>query len=110
LYLDLGAGLRPLIALLTRYLPKGGAGQHWTRDGGPETKWMSRIYGQTPSEDFIDDVPRLARLRGPRQITPADPPDLVTFADVKDPKRSERSSGDAGPKHHLECNHAREHG
>jgi hypothetical protein len=52
-----------------------------TRDTKP-----SRIYGQTPSEDFIDDVPRLARLRGPRQITPADLPDLVTFADVKDPK------------------------
>ena len=31
-------------------------------------------------------MPRLARLRGPRQITPADLLDLVTFADVKDPK------------------------
>jgi hypothetical protein len=86
LYLDLGPGARPLIALLTRYLPKGGAGHHWTRDAGPETTWMLRIDGQTPTEKYIDDVPRLANLRGPRQITPADLPDLVTFADVKDPK------------------------
>jgi hypothetical protein len=85
LYLDLGPGARPLIALLTRQLPKGGSGQHWTRDAGPETRWMSQIYGQARSEDFIDDVPRLARLRGPRPITPADLPDLVTFADANDP-------------------------
>jgi hypothetical protein len=28
----------------------------------------------------------LARMRGPRKITPDDLPDLVTFADVNDPK------------------------
>jgi len=86
LYLDLGPGERPLIALLTRQLPKGGAGRHWTRDAGPETRWMSRVYDQTPSQDFMEDVPRIARMLGPRQITPADLPDLVTFADVNDPK------------------------
>ena len=85
LYVDLGPGARPLVALLTRYLPKGGSGRHWTRDAGPETRWMSRIYDQTPSQDFIEDVPRLARMRGPRPIAPADLLDLVTFADVKDP-------------------------
>jgi hypothetical protein len=85
LYLDLGPGSRPLIVLLTRYLPKGGSGQHWTRDAGPDTRWMSQVYDRTPSQDFIVDVPRLARMRGPRLITPADLPDLVTFADVKDP-------------------------
>jgi hypothetical protein len=85
LYLDLGPGARPLIALLTCYLPKGGSGRHWTRDAEPGTRWMSRVYDQTPSQDFIDDVPRLARMRGPRPITSADLPDLVTFADVKDP-------------------------
>jgi hypothetical protein len=85
LYLDLGPGARPLIALLTRYLPKGGSGRHWTRDAGPGTRWMSRVYDQAPSQDFIDDVPRLARMRGPRPIAPADLPDLVTFADFKDP-------------------------
>ena len=32
------------------------------------------------------NVARLARLRGPRRSTPADLPDLVTFADVNEPK------------------------
>jgi hypothetical protein len=85
LYLDLGPDARPLIALLTRKLPKGGSGRHWTRDAGPETRWMARVYDQTPSQDFMEDVTRLARLRGPRPIAPADLPELVTFADVKDP-------------------------
>jgi hypothetical protein len=84
-YLDLGRGARPLIALLTRKLPKGGSGRHWTRDAGPDTRWMSRVYDLAPSEDFIDDVRRLARMRGARLITPSDLPDLVTFSDVKDP-------------------------
>jgi hypothetical protein len=47
---------------------------------------MSRIYGAMPSSDFIDDVPRIARMRGPRPISPADLPDLVTFVDFNDPK------------------------
>ena len=34
----------------------------------------------------MEDVPRLALLRGPQQIAPQDLPDLVTFADVKIPK------------------------
>jgi hypothetical protein len=33
----------------------------------------------------MDDVPRVARLRGPRKISPNDLPDLVTFADMRDP-------------------------
>ncbi|WP_145662233.1 hypothetical protein [Bradyrhizobium stylosanthis] len=33
----------------------------------------------------MDDVPRVARLRGPRKISPNDLPDLVTFADMGDP-------------------------
>lgn len=87
LYLDLGPGARPLIALLTNQLhPKYGDEQRWTRDAGPETRWLSRIYGLTPSKDFMDDVPRIARARGPRKITTADLPDLVTFADINDPK------------------------
>jgi hypothetical protein len=85
LYLDLGPGARPLIALLTRQLPKGGSGRHWTRDAGPGTRWMSQVYDQAPSQDFIEDVPRLARMRGPRPIAPSDLPDLVTFADISNP-------------------------
>ena len=85
LYLDLGPGAPPLVALLTRQLPKGGAGRHWTRDAGPDTRWMTQAYGQTPSQHFLEDVPRLARMRGPRPIAPTDLPDLVTFADVSNP-------------------------
>ena len=36
---------------------------------------------------YMDDVPRIAQMRGAREITPDDLPDLVTFADVNDPKR-----------------------
>jgi hypothetical protein len=34
----------------------------------------------------MDDVPRIGRMPGPRKIAPNDLPDLVTFADVNDPK------------------------
>ena len=34
----------------------------------------------------MDDVPRIAKMRGPRKISPAQLPDLVTFAEVNDPK------------------------
>jgi hypothetical protein len=34
----------------------------------------------------MDDVPRIARMRGPHRISPTDLPDLVTFADINDPK------------------------
>lgn len=98
LYLDLGPGARPLIALLTSRLasqlrPKdskdrswqlGKAG--WSLEAGPGITQMSRIYGLALSKDFMDDVPRIARMRGPHAITPADLPDLVTFADINDPK------------------------
>jgi hypothetical protein len=83
LYLDLGPGARPLIALLTSQLhPRYGKDIRWSRDGGPSLRLMSRLYGIPPS----GDVPQIARLRGARQITPDDLPDLVTFADIKDPK------------------------
>jgi hypothetical protein len=94
LYLDLGPGSRPLIALLTSQLenelrPKinndwqrGKPG--WSRSAGPGG--LFRIYGLTASGDFMDDIARIAQMRGARAITPADLPDLVTFADINDPK------------------------
>jgi hypothetical protein len=83
LYLDLGPDARPLIALLTSHLyPKYGENIRWSRDGGPSLRLMARLYDIAPS----GDIPRIARLRGPREITPGDLPDLVTFADVNDPK------------------------
>jgi len=97
LYLDLGPGTRPLIALLTSRLvsalhqnhgkpqdwQRGKAG--WSPDAGPGSV-LFRIYGQVSSDDFMDDVKRIARVRGPRAITAADLPDLVTFADINEPK------------------------
>jgi hypothetical protein len=86
LYLDLGPGARPLIALLTSYLhPKYGKEKRWTRDAGPDDNLLSRLYGP-PSANPLDDVSRLAGMRGPHRIVPADLPDLVTFADINDPK------------------------
>jgi hypothetical protein len=97
LYLDLGLGAKPLLALLTSRLesqlrPKevkdrswqlGKAG--WSPDGGPASVLL-RIYGLARSENFMADVARMARMRGPRAITLADMPDLVTFADINEPK------------------------
>jgi hypothetical protein len=86
LYLDLGPGVRPLIALLTSSIhAKYGVDRRWSRDAGPNDNLLALLYGP-PSADFMDNVARLARTRGPRRITPADLPDLVTFADVNDPK------------------------
>jgi hypothetical protein len=89
LCLDLGPGARPLVALLTSQLhPKYDHGRllHWTRDAGPALDLLSQLNGQALSVDYVNDLPRIARMRGPHRIAPADLPDLVTFADVNDPK------------------------
>jgi len=86
LYLDLGPGARPLIALLTRQLHViSGKERRWTLDAGPGTTQMSRLYGDPPSKNFMDDVSRIAQRRGPRKISASDLPDLVTFVDINDP-------------------------
>lgn len=81
LYLDLGPGARPLIALLTSHLHEKRGGTVWDWSGG---SLLSRLYG-LPSEDFMDHVAHLSRMRGPHRIDLEDLPDLVTFADVNDP-------------------------
>jgi hypothetical protein len=87
LYLDLGPGKRPLIALLTNQLhPKYDKEMRWSRDAGPSDNLLFPLYGVTPSADFMGDLRRIAVVRGPRRLAPADLPDLVTFADVNDPK------------------------
>ncbi len=88
LYLDLGPGARPVIALLTSYRPSPPVGHSniWTLDAGPSTELMCRIYRLVPSADYRDDIPRFGRLRGPHRITSDDLPDLVTFTDINDPK------------------------
>jgi hypothetical protein len=89
LYLDLGPGRRPLIALLTSQLhPKDSRKQSWVRDGGPDENLLSRLYGVSLSESasLLNYVARIARMRGAHEITANDLPDLVTFADINDPK------------------------
>lgn len=88
LYLDLGPGARPLIALLTSQLhPKYGAEIRWTRDWGPSANLFQQLYGlKPPTDKVIEYVSSLAGMRGAHSITPNDLPDLVTFADTKDPK------------------------
>jgi hypothetical protein len=85
LYLDLGPGARPLIALLTSQPhPKYGKDLRWSRDAGPDDNLLSQLYGPT-LPDLLDDVSRIARTRGAHKIAPNDLPNLVTFADMKNP-------------------------
>jgi hypothetical protein len=88
LYLDLGPGERPLIALLTSHLhEKKNIGVVWDWSG---VGLLSKSYGLETSlkngDSLLDWVVRLSHMRGSTKITPADLPDLVTFADVNDPK------------------------
>ena len=86
LYLDLGLGARPLIALLTHRLRRKSADAiSWSSEAGPDTRLLLQFYGEKSSEDFMDDLRRVAAKRGSRKLSPDDLPDLVTFADVNDP-------------------------
>lgn len=86
LYLDLGRGQRPLVALLTKdYMRPESSG--WSYEH--PTKLLGRVYGeQLQPGDTSGDAwrERIFQHRGAKEITPADLPDLVTFADVNDPK------------------------
>lgn len=93
LYLDLGPTKRPMIALLTSQLHPVYAKNdleyqkriRWSRDAGPGYNLLAELYGP-PLDDRLENVARIARMRGAHRITPDDLPDLVTFADIKDPK------------------------
>lgn len=89
LYLDMGASRKPLIALLTRPRPKhigSDRTQIWSET---EPTWMlARLYGDPikNSGDYIDVATRLSKARGPRSLSPAQLPELVSFDNVADPK------------------------
>ena len=85
-YVDLGEGARPLVAAMGPYRPQKG-GFRWG-EGKPDIDGLLRLYGEPAKseETLIDRMRRLARMRGPRVLTASDLPDLVTFADVNEPK------------------------
>ena len=84
-YLDLGPGKRPLIAVMTLRTIKS-KGMVWA-EGLPDGPYILSLYGEPEkSSDGRVVFDRLQDLRGPRPMTPDDLPDLVTFADIKDPK------------------------
>ncbi|MEH2524893.1 MULTISPECIES: hypothetical protein [unclassified Bradyrhizobium] len=78
LYLDLGPGAPPLIALIGRQT------QPSSRQWRPTTQ-LSRLYDIPLSADVMDTLAQIARKRGARTIAPNELPDLVTFANVNDP-------------------------
>jgi hypothetical protein len=84
LYLNLGAGRRPLIALLTRI--NRAEEVRWLEDS-PSLVLAKVCLGGAGDLDWIEMAMRFKeRCRRPLRITTADLPDLVTFADVQDPK------------------------
>jgi hypothetical protein len=85
-YVDLGEGARPIVAVMAPYGPKIG-GFRWG-EGKPDITELLRLYGApaTSAETLIDRMKRLARMRGPRTLTPGDLPFLVTFTDISEPK------------------------
>lgn len=85
-YVDLGQGARPIVAAMGPYGPQKG-GFRWG-EGKPDIDRLLLLYGEPakPNETLIDRVRRLARTRGPRALTASELPDLVTFADINDPK------------------------
>jgi hypothetical protein len=86
LYLDLGAGRRPLIALITKQLhPRPEKDAAWSPDGGPGISLIARIYGKALSENLLEQAAAISRMRGAREVAPSDLPDLVTFADTNNP-------------------------
>jgi hypothetical protein len=90
LYLDLGPGRRPLVALLTKRLPdnigprEAMRWRHWIGDA--PTTLLALLNGQKfPMDGLLDVVARFHNWRGPNTLPIADLPELVTFADIRDP-------------------------
>ena len=86
-YVDLESDARPLVALIADISPRP-TGFKWWSEGIPNTENLLRLYSAPAKSDetLIDRVGRLARMRGLIKLTASDLPDLVTFADINDPK------------------------
>jgi hypothetical protein len=87
LYLDLGAGRRPLIVSIVNQLhPSYGKDVRWSRDGGPSESLLSELYGaQLTGDDLLEKISSLSTKRGSHEIRLDDLPDLLTFEDVNVP-------------------------
>jgi hypothetical protein len=85
LYLDLGPGKRPLVALLmyTSHVRPYSRNMPWGNETGPSDDLLSRFYG--PIGFNLGEVARVSRMRGAHSITSNDLPVLVTFANVDAP-------------------------
>lgn len=93
LYMDLGPQRRPLIALLTRRYDYDTPERlrkpcRWGENG---PRCVAQLYGlpaltSDPETKRYVGFSTFKRQRGPRDITTDPLPDLVTFADVRDPK------------------------
>ena len=87
-YVDLGAGRRPLIALSTRIrraTDPWPTFRGWGEDA-PGEALADKCLGAEKPEDLLDEIKATRKCGQPVAITPADLPDLVTFADANDPK------------------------
>jgi hypothetical protein len=86
LYVDLGEGRRPLIALLTsKPRPTDKTIHRRWQDMHPTTVLLRAYDEDLSGQDFIEITRRVARHTGARPISFDDLPDLVTFDDVRDP-------------------------
>ena len=93
LYLDLGPGRRPVIALLTHIrrndeVAQNGHPYHALWLGNSPSLVLADVcLGGAGNLDWIEMATRFnERCRQPFPITPADLPDVVTFGDVNNPK------------------------
>lgn len=85
LYLDLGAGRRPLIISIVNQLHQR-KDVRWSRDGGPSEILLAKLYGaQLSGEDLLEKISSISKARGSHKISPDDLPDILTFADVNVP-------------------------
>ena len=91
LWLDLGPGRRPLIALLTKQdqsaaFREGRRYRGWGYEQPEQVLAYAYKEQRGVRESFAEFWPRLLNHRGPVEISAEQLPDLVTFADVNDPK------------------------
>jgi hypothetical protein len=91
LYLDLGTGRRPIVALIWRpvELRRSRTNTRWGEES--PSGLLRALMGITHKPnynyqtDFLDEIRRMKSNKGIYNVEPRDLPDLVTFSDVADP-------------------------